>query len=107
MAHNIIDSDARFSINSVTRQIKNESKQKTSLMQNDHNSERFGFILDRYIEGHDMSLCNQVEVHYLNSSSKDKKREGIMKKNLRSETWQGQFATSGQSLLRTFTGMET
>lgn len=70
--HGVYDSDTRFSINSITRQIKSDPKQKTVLMQNDHNSERFTFELPRHIEGHDMSLCNQVEVHYLNSSAKDK-----------------------------------
>ena len=70
--HEVFDSDTRFSISSITRQIKNESSRKTSLMQNDHNSERFTFELPRIIEGHDMSICNQVEVHYLNSDSKDK-----------------------------------
>lgn len=70
--HGVYDSDTRFSINAVTRQIKSDPKQKTVLMQNDHNSERFTFELPRYIEQHDMSLCNQVEVHYLNSSAKDK-----------------------------------
>lgn len=67
--HNVYDSDTRFSINAITRQIRNESSRKTALMQNDHNSERFTFELPRFIEGHDMSLCNEVEVHYLNISS--------------------------------------
>ena len=77
--HGVYDSDTRFSINSTTRQIRNESSRKTSLMQNDHNSERFTFELPRIIEGHDMSLCNQVEVHYLNRSNSDKKefRKGL------------------------------
>lgn len=70
--HGVYDSDTRFSINAVTRQIKSDPKHKTTLMQNDHNSERFTFELPRYIEQHDMSICNQVEVHYLNSSSADK-----------------------------------
>ncbi|MBR6519282.1 MAG: hypothetical protein IKT63_06390 [Oscillospiraceae bacterium] len=77
--HGVFDSDTRFSINAVTRQIKSDPKQKTVLMQNDHNSERFTFELPQYIEQHDMSLCNQVEVHYLNSASKDK---GEFKKGL-------------------------
>ena len=70
--HGVHDSDAHFSINAVTRQIKSDPKQKTVIMQNDHNSERFTFELPRHIEQHDMSLCNQVEVHYLNSSADDK-----------------------------------
>lgn len=77
--HGVYDSDTRFSINAVTRQIKSDPKQKTVIMQNDHNSERFTFELPRYIEQHDMSLCNQVEVHYLNSAAKDK---GEFKKGL-------------------------
>ena len=79
--HSVYDSDTRFSINAITRQVKGDPKQKTVLMQNDHNSERFTFELPRYIEDHDMSLCNQVEVHYLNSSSKDKElfRKGLYK----------------------------
>ena len=68
--HSIIDSDTRFVVNPTTRAIKNESSRKTVLMQNDHNSERFTFELPRNIEGHDMSLCNAVEVHYLNSAAK-------------------------------------
>ena len=72
--HGVYDSDMRFTINAVTRQIKSDPKQKTVLMQNGHNSERFTFELPRYIEQHDMSLCNQVEVHYLNSYAKDKDR---------------------------------
>lgn len=69
--HNIIDSDMRFTIDAVSRRIKSESK-KVTLMQNDHNSERFTFEIPRFIEGHDMSLCNAVEVHYLNIASKEK-----------------------------------
>lgn len=69
--HNIIDSDMRFTVDAVSRRIKSESK-KVTLMQNDHNSERFTFEIPRYIEGHDMMLCNKVEVHYLNSSVKEK-----------------------------------
>lgn len=77
--HGVYDSDTRFSINAVTRQIKADPKQKTVIMQNDHNSERFTFELPRYIEQHDMSICNQVEVHYLNSDAKDKNsfRKGL------------------------------
>lgn len=35
-------------------------------MQGDHNSERFTFELPRYVDGHDMSLCNRVIVHFDN-----------------------------------------
>lgn len=76
--HGVYDSDTRFIINPVTRQIRNESNRKTVLIQNDHNSERFTFELDKVVEGHDMSLCNKVEVHYLNVSKDGKtKHSGL------------------------------
>lgn len=47
-------------------------------MQFDHNSEVFTFELPRYIEGHDMTECNRVEVHYLNIDSTTKQEnEGV------------------------------
>lgn len=70
--HGVHDTDARFVINPVTRQIKNESSKKTTLIQYDHNSERFTFEVPRHIEGHDMSLCNKVEIHYINVDAKTK-----------------------------------
>lgn len=63
--HSVYDNDTHFRIDPVTRQIKNETG-KIILMQNDHNSERFTFELPRYIDGHDMSVCNKVEVHFIN-----------------------------------------
>jgi lysophospholipase L1-like esterase len=76
--HSVSDSDARFVINPITRQIKNESSRKTTLIQYDHNSERFSFELSRYVEGHDMSLCNKVEVHYFNINPHTKEqRSGV------------------------------
>lgn len=73
--HNVYDSDTRFTINPTTRAIKNESSRKTVLIQHDHNSERFTFELPRMIEGHDMSLCDKVEVHYLNIDSATKEHK--------------------------------
>lgn len=72
--HGVYDSDTRFSINPITRQIKNDSNRKIVLIQNDHKSEVFTFECPRTVEGHDMSLCTEVEVHFLNISS-DKKKE--------------------------------
>lgn len=63
--HSVYDNDTHFKIDPVTRQIANESG-KVILMQNDHNSERFTFEIPRYIDGHDMSVCNKVEVHFIN-----------------------------------------
>lgn len=76
--HNVNDSDNKFIIDGVSRAIKNASTSKTMVMQFDHNSEVFTFEVPRYIEGHDMMLCNRVEVHYLNIDTATKEEhEGI------------------------------
>lgn len=64
--HIVIDSDTYFIIDPITRVIQNTARRKNVLMQFDHNSERFTFQVARYVEGHDMSLCNKVRVHYNN-----------------------------------------
>lgn len=63
--HAVIDSDNHFIINPVTREITNNSK-KVKLMQGDHASEIFTFEIPRYVDGHDMSLCNKITIHYIN-----------------------------------------
>ena len=76
--HSVYDSDTHFSIDVITRTLKNESSKKTMVIQNDHNSERFTFELPRFIEGHDMMQCNKTEVHYLNiDTQKGTKVEGV------------------------------
>ena len=74
--HAVKDSDTNFKINPITRQVKNESSRKTTLIQYDHNSERFTFEIPRYVEFHDMALCNKAEIHYINidQKTKDEKR---------------------------------
>lgn len=66
--HEMRDADSHFEIDPLTRSIKN-SGSKSVLVQYDHKSEIFTFELPRYIDGHDMSLCNRVEIHYTNSDS--------------------------------------
>lgn len=68
--HSIYDSDLHFVIDPDTRVITNQMENKNSVIQFDHNSERFTFELPRYIEEHDMLSCNRVEVHYLNIETK-------------------------------------
>ena len=63
---NIIDDDKRFEINVGTRDVKYAGEGKVRLIQGDHNSERITFSMDRYVEGHDMSTCTKVEIHYIN-----------------------------------------
>lgn len=69
--HSIYDSDSHFRIDPITRLIKNEASSKVTLIQGDHNSERFTFEMPRYIEGHDMSLCNKIRVHFSNGEHND------------------------------------
>lgn len=72
MRHSIYDTDPHFVIDPITRVMTSES-QKISLQQFDHNSERFTFEVPRFYEGHDLSLCDQVTVHYINVEAKTKK----------------------------------
>lgn len=65
--HNLIDSDSRFIIDPVSRGITTDSK-KLKLMRGDHNFERYTFEIPRYIDGHDMSLCNDIRINYENIS---------------------------------------
>ena len=68
--HSIYDTDLHFQIDAKTRDIINPSQDKKVIMQGDHNSERFTFELPRRVDGHDMSLCNSVQIHYINIDSR-------------------------------------
>lgn len=63
--HIVRDDDLMFTIDPTTRVIKNESG-VTRLMQYDHNSEIFTFEAPQFIEGHDMSQCTSIQIHYKN-----------------------------------------
>lgn len=63
--HNVVDKDTHFVIDPITMAITCAGKVKP-LKRGDHKAERYTFKMPRYIEGHDMSLCNKVEVHYNN-----------------------------------------
>ena len=75
--HSIYDTDKHFTIDPITRDITNKSS-KVTLMQYDHNSERFTFEIPKMIEGHDMTLCNCVRIHFINiGNTKTNKSEGV------------------------------
>lgn len=76
-AHNVYDADPYFVINADTRVITDESETGTSLMQYDHNSERITFEIDRLVDEHDMSVCDRVEVHYINIGTDGKRSIGV------------------------------
>ena len=63
--HSVYDTDKHFFIDPDTRAVTKE-KDKIVVVQGDHNSERFTFEIPRFVDGHDMSTCNKVEVHYNN-----------------------------------------
>lgn len=70
--HQVIDVDAQFTVDAITRNIANDNLTKNVLMQGDHNSERFTFAIPRYVDGHDLLLCNNVQVAYINSETSGK-----------------------------------
>ena len=72
LKHTVYDTDAHFKIDPITHMIKNESSNKNVLIQHDHNSERFTFEIPRMVDGHDMSKCDVVQIHYINIDSQDK-----------------------------------
>ena len=73
----IVDDDKHFLIDSFTRQVSSEYS-KLMITNGDHNSERFTFEAPQNIEGHDMSECNSIEVHYVNiNKTKTERVEGI------------------------------
>lgn len=73
MAHSdiIIDSGSHFKIDPFTRTIERADNTPLVLVQGDHNSERISFDIPRYVDGHDMSICGRVEVHYTNKDTKN------------------------------------
>jgi hypothetical protein len=68
MAHNhsVYDNDTHFVIDPAANMAITTEAGVKALKQGDHAAERFSFKMPRYIEGHDMSLCNKVEAHYNN-----------------------------------------
>lgn len=68
--HPVTDSDTYFIIDPITKKITNTANRKNILMQFDHNSEVFTFELPRYVEGHDMLLCDTVYIHWNNIDGK-------------------------------------
>lgn len=74
--HPVYDTDKHFIIDPVTKKISTECP-KVALPQHSKKSERFTFELPRMVEGHDMSLCNVVEVHYQNVDAANKSNRSV------------------------------
>lgn len=79
--HEMWDKDTHYIINPQENMaITNANGTKNKLQLGDHASEIYTFEIPKVVEGHDMSLCNMVEVHYINvSADKTSKSEGVFK----------------------------
>jgi hypothetical protein len=76
--HEVRDMDTHYAIDPITMAITNANEVKNKLMLGDHDSEIYTFEIPRVIEGHDMSLCNLVEVHFINiATDKANKSVGV------------------------------
>ena len=69
--HPITDDDRLFIIDPTNRSITYEGD-NIVLVKGDHNSEVFSFEIPRIVEGHDMSLCNHIRIHYSNTDRRRK-----------------------------------
>lgn len=68
--HEIVDTDPSFIIDPKTKKITAGSNNLT-LAQRSKNSERLTFFIpEKTIEGHDMSACNYVRIHFQNIDAK-------------------------------------
>lgn len=68
--HDMKDKDSHYIINPEENMaISNANSVKNSLNLGDHDSEIFTFEVPKEIDGHDMSFCNVVRVHYINTST--------------------------------------
>lgn len=75
--HNVFDTEPRYAIDPVKRTISHLTKDEEVVVQGDHNSERFAFEIPRFIDGHDMSLCNRVEIHYINIGGTNERKADV------------------------------
>lgn len=64
--HTLRDLDTCFVIDPYSRTITKESGSSDDVVQYDHNSEIFTFKVPKLIDGHDMSMCDKIEIHYVN-----------------------------------------
>ena len=74
--HNITGTDKRFYIDPITRAVITDSD-NVNPIQYDNNSVRFAFEVPRFVGGHDMALCDRIEIHYINFASATEKSEDV------------------------------
>lgn len=78
--HEVIDTDPRFTIDPKTKKIIAGAANLT-LAQHAKESERLTFYVpDKMIEGHDLTICNDVQIHFVNiDQATQKKSIGVYK----------------------------
>lgn len=69
--HDVLDDDPHFKIDANSREIIRTSEKELLLIQDDHNSERCTFDIPKFIDGHDMALCNVIRVHFINVNAEN------------------------------------
>lgn len=69
----VIDKDKAYQIDPINRTVTNNGA-KNSLVQGDNNSERFSFTCPRYIEGYDLTGCNNIIIYFTNKCAKTKRK---------------------------------
>lgn len=74
--HPVYDTDKHFVIDPITKKISTECP-KVAIPQHSKKSERFTFEIPKTVEGHDMSLCNVVELHFQNIEAANKSNKSI------------------------------
>lgn len=75
--HLIIDDDQFLLIDPLSRAITNQNYLPEKILQGDHNCERLTFHVPRDIDGHDITLCNLVRVHFVNIGEDNQKIYGL------------------------------
>ena len=68
--HLLVDADAHYIIDPISREIKVDKEAEKPIIQYDHNSNRITFEIPRMFDGHDTATCNVAQVHYINRDSK-------------------------------------
>ena len=68
--HTVSDADSPF----VIDRLGGIDGQKKKLPWRSHNSEQIVFRMPRYIEEHDMSFCDVVQIHYINTDGKQENK---------------------------------
>lgn len=74
--HPVYDTDPHFSVDPITREITYLSNEKLVIVQEDHNSQIYTFEIPRYVDGHDMMLCDLVQIHYINIGAGGNRERG-------------------------------